>query len=150
MADGHKRPAEQFYACLPNEQIEILYFQNLRYSRIACGRQVCFRALSVSSTKTQTWRGGAAPQREGFSLCLGAPSGGGKLRGHAARRGGRLPAPRRDCRKIPTFVARISQTARDAGVICLGTIGGRCYEYIHFSLVSVLPGLRATVVWLFP
>jgi hypothetical protein len=54
-----------------------------------------------------------------------------------------------DCRMIPTFVARISQTARAAGVMFLETIGGRYYEYIHFFLVSFLVDLRAAVVWLF-
>jgi hypothetical protein len=43
------------------------------YSRSGPAREFA-PALSVSSTKIQTRRGGAAPQSEGFSLYLEAPS----------------------------------------------------------------------------
>jgi len=54
-----------------------------------------------------------------LSLGLGSPEGGRKLRAESATLWVRLSVPLHDLRKIPTFVAGISQTTWNAWVIFL-------------------------------
>src|SRR5712692_11075574 len=105
-----------------------MVFSRLTMRRRKRSCQACVRSTSHR-------RGGANPQREGLSLDPGSPEGGRKLRAESATLRRRLP-PRYDCRKIPTFVARISQTARDAGVTFLMNDGTGSVFSTFFSLTE--------------
>jgi len=70
------------------------------------------RATVIQTPPTR--RGGADRPRQGWSLALGAPLVAKRGRLRSARGWGVCPSHRYDCRKISTFLARISQTARDA------------------------------------